>query len=109
MAQGPALGQQDLAHAGDLRGGLGGGLRALADDQDVHIARQFPGGGDGLVGGVADGVAVAIGDNETGHYRTPAVLSFVTSSAESATLIPAERVGGAVTFFTVRRGAMSTP
>ena len=109
MAQCPALGQQDLAHAGDPRGGIGGGLRALADDQDVDVARQLQGGGDGLVGGVANGVAVAIGDNENGHYRTPEVLSLETSSAASATLIPAERVGGAVTFFTVRRGAVSTP
>ena len=109
MAQTGAFGQQDLAHAGDLRGGVSSGLRALADDEDVDVARQLQGGGDGLVGGVADGIPVAIGDDENGHYRTPAVLSLETSSAASATLMPADLVGGAVTLTTVRRGAVSTP
>src|SRR5690606_29366504 len=109
VAEGGGLRQQDLAYAGDVRGGVGGGLGPLADDEDVDVAAQLGGGGDGLVGGLADGGAVVIGDDENGHYSTPAVLSLATRSAASVTFTPAPRLGGSVTFWTVRRGAVSTP
>ena len=67
------------------------------------------GGGDGLVGGFADGGAVVIGDDENGHYSTPAVLSLATRSAASVTFTPAPRFGGSLTLVTFRRGATSTP
>ena len=67
LAQTRALGQQHLAHAGDLGGAVGGGLGALAQDQDVHVGRQAQSGGHGLVGGVANGRTVVIGDDEDSH------------------------------------------
>jgi hypothetical protein len=109
VTQGVALGQQDLADAGDLGGGVGHGLGALAQDQHVDVARDLQGGGDGLVSAVAQVRVVVIGDDENSHYSTPAVLSFETRSAAVSTLMPAERLAGSVTLTTFRRGAMSTP
>src|SRR5690606_39040888 len=104
-----AFGQQHLAHARDLGGGVSHALRALAQNQNVHVGRQGERRRHRLVGGVANGRAVVVGDDENGHYRTPASLSLETSSAASATLTPAERFGGSVTFSTLRRCAVSTP
>src|SRR5690606_22878380 len=109
VGDGVAFGQQHLAHVRNLGGGVSYRLRALAQHQNVDVGRQRQGGRHGLVGGVANGRAVVVGDDENGHYRTPASLSLETSSAASATLTPAERFGGSVTFSTLRRSAVSTP
>ena len=67
LAQARALGQQNPAHARDLRRGVGGGLSALPHHQDVDVAAQRLRGRHGLVGGVADGRTVVIGDDKNGH------------------------------------------
>src|SRR5690606_34948379 len=109
VGDGVAFGQQHLADARNLGGGFRDALGVLAQDQNVDVRRQRQGGRHGLVGGVANGRAVVVGDDENGHYRTPASLSLETSSAASATLTPAERFGGSVTLSTFRRSAVSTP
>ena len=38
LAEGFAFGVEHLAHAGDFRGGVGGGLRVVAGDEHVDIA-----------------------------------------------------------------------
>ena len=67
VAQTGAFSQQDLADAGDLGGAVGGGLCTLPHDQNVDVGRQAQSGGHGLVGGVANGGAVVIGDDEDSH------------------------------------------
>jgi hypothetical protein len=62
-----ALGQQGLAHACDLRRGLGRRPGALAEHEHVDVGGDLLGRRDGLVGGVADGGVVVIGDDEDGH------------------------------------------
>ena len=56
MLIGGIVGEVDLAHAGDLGGGIGDGADALTGDQSVDFA-QLRGGGDGGKGGVLDGAA----------------------------------------------------
>jgi hypothetical protein len=111
VAERLALGGEHGAHAGDLRRRPGGGLHALAQHQHVDVAPDLLGGGDGFQRGVADGLAVVVGDDEHGHGQsTPAsFFSRTTRSATVSTLIPPPRLGGSLTFSTVSRGATSTP
>jgi hypothetical protein len=52
-----------LAHAGDLGGLLGDGTAVGAGDQEVDLATDLRGGGDGIQGrGLEDGVVVFCDD-----------------------------------------------
>ncbi len=100
-----ALGEQHLAHPGDLAGLIGRRPRTLAQHQDVDVRGKGGGRRHSLVGGVAQVGAVVVGDDENDHQSTPAsVFSLATSSAALSTLIPAWRLGGSATLSTFRCG-----
>ena len=90
---------------------IGGDIHVLvAGHKDVDVAADFLRGGNGVEGGLADGLAVVIGEDEDGHQITFASLrSRSTSAFASGTLTPALRLGGSLTFSVCRRGATSTP
>ena len=53
----------DLGHASDLAGSLGGGLRVVASHQHMHVAAALGGRGDGVErGGTDTGVVVFCND-----------------------------------------------
>jgi hypothetical protein len=57
------IGHPDLAHARDLGGLLGDGTAVGAGDQEVDLATNLRGGGDGIQGrGLEDGVVVFCDD-----------------------------------------------
>ncbi|KEZ16688.1 hypothetical protein CP98_04009 [Sphingobium yanoikuyae] len=109
MAKGRVVGDMDLAHAGDLGGFGGNAVDALASNQQMDFA-QLGCSGHGGKGRVLDGAALMFNPNERlRHAATPRALSWATSSSTSATLMPAERLGGSETLSVSRRAAMSTP
>jgi hypothetical protein len=65
MAVGQALGVgvNHFAHAGNVRGGSGGGASVVASDQHVHIASTLGGCGHGVEGGTLDGCVVVFGNH----------------------------------------------
>ena len=110
MTQRLAVDQEHLAHAHHLGGRIGGGLGAGARHQHVDVAADEERGGERLERGVAQHLAVVVGDEEDGHGQsTPAsFFSFMTRSGTFSTLIPPPRLAGSATFTVVRRGATST-
>ena len=99
------VGVQHFADARQLGGRLGGGLGVVAGDEDVDVATQRLGRGDGFAGRGLQRAVGVIGQQENGHYSTPAsALSFCTSSATLPTLTPALRLAGSEIFSTLRRG-----
>ena len=108
MLQMRAVGDMDLAHAGDLRGGLGNAIDALARDQQVDIAK-LRSGGDGGERRVLDVAAFMFDEDQRLHFATPRLFSFATSSSTEPTFTPAWRLAGSTTFSVSRRGATSTP
>ena len=113
------FGQKHLAHARQLRSGVGGRLGVLAGNENVHVAAHLQGSGERLGVLVGQGNVVVIGNEKNGHvcvpflacpYRTPAsFFSLSTSSATEPTLTPALRPSGSAVLSTLRRGAVSTP
>ena len=103
----------DLDFGDALQGGgvLGGGGAVAAGDEDVDVATELRGGGDGVEGGGLEAGVVVFGNDENGHDQITlaSFLSLLTSSATSATRMPAERLAGSATLRVVRRGATSTP
>src|SRR5690606_34208159 len=79
-------------------------------DENVDIPAERCGGRHRFCDGVGKRLVIVVGDDENGHYRTPAsFFSLSTSVATSGTLTPAVRFGGSVTLRTLMRAAMSTP
>jgi hypothetical protein len=77
---------------------LGGGGAVVTGDQDVDFAADLAGGGDGVQGAA---LRAALSCSAMTRMVMPApldhlgfVLEFATSSATSATLTPALRLGG---------------
>src|SRR5690606_1453750 len=125
LGESVGFGEQHLAHALELRGGIGGCLRALAGDQHVDIATHPERGRQRLGGLVGEGGVVVFGNEKNGHlacslfgstwrlghpYSTPAsFFSLSTSSATSLTLTPALRPPGSSVFSTFSRALTSAP
>jgi hypothetical protein len=105
---GGVVGQVDLADPGDLRRLLGHSAAAAAGDEQVHLA-QLQGCGDGRQRRLLHVLVVVFDEYEGLHHATPRALSLATSSSTLATLTPAWRTGGSVTWVTLSRGAVSTP
>jgi len=105
------IGQQHLRHASGLGSLVGHGARVGAGDQHVHVASDLGGGGDGVQGCALELGVIVFGNNQRRHDQTTfaSFLSLSTSAATSATLMPALRAGGSLTFSVFRRGAGSTP
>ncbi|MNI15507.1 hypothetical protein D3C73_688070 [compost metagenome] len=104
------VGQQHLGHASGGSGLIGHGARVGAGDQHVHVASDLGGGGDGVQGCALQLGVIVFGNNQRRHQTTFAsFLSLSTRAATSATLMPALRAGGSLTFSVFRRGAASTP
>ena len=103
-----AVGDVDLARAGNFRGCIGNCADARTGDKQMDFA-ELRSGGDHRERGVLDGLAVMFDPNERFHECTPIALSLATSSSTSATLTPAERTGGSLTLTVLTRGAVSTP
>ena len=80
-------------------------------DQHMHITTTGQGRGDGVQGRWFDAGVVVFRDYECGHVQITlaSFLSLSTNAATSATLIPAPRLGGSLTFRVFRRGVTSTP
>ncbi len=105
------IGNPDLAdplHLGSL---LGNGGTIGAGYQNLHLTANFGRSGQGIESGSLEMLVVVFGNNEDGHDQITlaSFLSLLTSSATSATLTPALRLGGSETFRVVRRGVTSTP
>ncbi|MCY1235039.1 hypothetical protein D9M72_476430 [compost metagenome] len=105
------VGQQHLGHARGGGGLVGHGARIGAGDQHVHVASDLGGGGDGVQGCALELGVIVFGNNQRRHVQTTfaSFLSLSTRAATSATLMPALRAGGSLTFSVFRRGAGSTP
>ena len=101
-----------LATPVELRGGLGGGARALAGDQDMDVAADLERGRQRLGGLVGERRVVVFGDEKNGHVSVPSGLRArrLRSSAcrpvrrPILTLTPALRPPGSSVFSTFRRG-----
>ncbi len=107
---GRGVGDQHLAHPGDL--GRGGGHRAtaLAGDQQVDVAADLAGGREGVEGGRGQRGIVVLGEYQDSHQITFAsFFSLSTSSATDPTLMPALRAAGASTLSTFTVEAVDTP
>ena len=74
---GRAFGDQHLLHAGELGGGFGRGLGALAaaGDQHMHVAAELGRCGQRLVGDVLQGFVVVFGNQQRRHLREPRLRS----------------------------------
>ncbi len=104
------IGEQHLAHAGELGGCLGGRLGVVPGHEHVDVAAELLGSGNGLGGRRLQRAIGVLGKKKNGHQSTPAsALSFCTSSATLPTLTPALRLAGSAIFSTLRRGVTSTP
>jgi hypothetical protein len=108
------VGVDHLAHAGDLCGGVGGSASVVPGDEHVHVPSTLSGSGDGVQGRALDGGVVVFGNNECGQLSVPQItlasfFSLSTRAATSATLMPAPRLGGSLTFSVLMRGVTSTP
>ena len=67
MFEAGGVGVDHLGHAGDLRGGLGGGGGVVAGHEHVHVTSALGGGGHGVEGRALEGGVVVFGNNECGH------------------------------------------
>ena len=103
-----AVGDMDLADAGDLGSGSGNAVDALSGDEQMDFA-ELRGGGYGCEGRVLDSAVGMFDQYKRLHATTPSVLSLATSSSTEPTLSPAWRLAGSVTLRTSRRGLVSTP
>jgi hypothetical protein len=56
-----------LLYSRKLGRGVGRSLGVFAGDQHMHLATEFGGGGQRLVGGVLDRCIVVFGDQQRGH------------------------------------------
>jgi hypothetical protein len=73
-----SVGDFDQADALQCGGLLGGGAAVAAGDEDVDVATDFPGGGDGVEGGGLEALLVVFGDYEDSHLdHLGFVLEFV--------------------------------
>src|SRR5690606_21753762 len=106
-----AVGQNDLADAGNLGSLIGHRLRPATCNQNVNIAtdgsgRSYSAERRGLQLGI-----VVFSNNQIRHDHTTfaSFLSLSTSVATSGTMMPALRAGGSETLSVFRRGATSTP
>ncbi len=88
-----AVGDVDLADAGDLRRRIGDRADARSRDQQMDFA-ELRGGGHRGEGRVLDLLAVMFDQNQSLHLATPSAFSFATSSSTEPTLIPALPLGG---------------
>ena len=84
------------------------GITAIASDENMDIA-QLAARCHNSKGRILQRGIIMFGIDENAHAATPISLSLATSASVSATLIPAERTGGSVTFSVFRRGLTSTP
>ena len=110
MVVGRVVGMPDTRDAGDPCGRLGDRRGPAAGHQNVDIAGERGGGGDGVERRRVERRAVMGGDDKSRHQITPAsFLSLSTSSSTSATLRPPARAGGSSTVKVSSRGATSTP
>src|SRR5205085_5758279 len=105
------IGEQNLADARELGGGLGRRLGARARDKHVDRVAQRCGCRERLARRrVQRAIGVLRQQKDRHRQSTPAsVLSLATSSATLPTLTPAFRLAGSVIFRTLSCGAMSTP
>ena len=87
-----AVGDMDLADAGDLRGRIGDRADALAGDQQMDFA-ELRGGGDRGERRVLDRAAVMFDQNQRLHAATPSAFSLPTSSSTEPTLIAGLALG----------------
>ena len=102
------IGDQNFGHTRDFGGGLCCCIAAIARDENMHIAQLPPSCHDSQTR-ILQRRIIMFGIDENAHAATPISLSLATSASVSATLIPAERTGGSVTFSVFRRGLTSTP
>src|SRR5690606_31063304 len=104
------VGKQDLRYALELRGRFRDRPASAAGDENMDIVAQCAGGGQRLRSRAVERFVVVLGDQERGHYSTPASLrSLSTSSSTEATFTPPLRPAGSLVLSTFRRGATSTP
>src|SRR3954469_18757598 len=103
------VGDQNLLHAVELGGGVGGCFAILTGDEDVHVAAHRLGGGQRLQGRVLDSLVVVFGGEERAHSPPASYFSLQIISATEPTLTPDLRPGGSAVFSTCSRGLMSTP
>ena len=88
-----AVGDMDLADAGDLAGGIGHRANARSGHQQMDFAQLRRGGHRGQ-GRVLDLLAVMLDQNQSLHLATPSAFSFATSSSTEPTFTPALRLAG---------------
>ena len=105
------VGDFDGGHALELSRLLGGGAAVAAGDEDVDVATDLGGCGNGVEGGGLEAGVVVFGDYEDSHDQITfaSFFSFSTSSATDLTLIPALRAAGASTFRVFTVEAVVTP
>src|SRR5262249_4888240 len=102
--------QQHLGDAGNLGTRIGRALGVLAGDEQVDVAADLAGGGDGVERGRLDRRVVVLGQQQDRHQITFASLrSLSTSSLTLFTFTPDLRLAGSTTFSVFTRGATSTP
>ena len=111
VGQGRTIGVQHLGHPRDLGGGLCGGGGVVARHQHMHITPALQSRGDGVERGGLEARVVVFGNNKYGHDQITFATFFNLSTklATSATLMPAPRWAGSVTFTVMSRGVTSTP
>src|SRR6185295_6384586 len=103
-----AVGDVDLANAGDLRGPSGNAVDTLAGHQQMDFAK-LRGGGDCGQRRILDRRTIMFDQNQGLHFATPSAFNLPTSSSTEATFSPAWRLGGSTTFNVSSRRPMSTP
>src|SRR3989338_348439 len=104
------VGVQHLAHARNRRRILGHGSAVAARHQHMDVAADARGRGNRVQRGRFEyGVVVFRNDQGCHQITFASSLSRLTSSAVSATLMPALRVGRSLTCRVTVRGAMSMP
>ena len=98
LGVGVMLDMDHLGDAGDLRRRLGDAGAILAGHQHVNVTVEGGRGGHRVQHGRHQLVVVMLGENQNAHQITFAsFFNLLTSSATSATLTPAWRLGGSST------------
>ena len=105
------VGCQNLGDAVDCRRRRGDVAGGVSSDEDMDVAADFTGGGDGVQRGRSQLAVIMVCKDEDAHGQITfaSFFSLFTRSDTSDTLIPASRAGGSSTRVMFSRGLISTP